>query len=178
MSATQSDSDDDVPRLSAHTLAALQEFYAETTDVSTSDTTSGTPVVAEDWQLSQFWYDTTTTMALRDEALAVCTDDTMSIACVSTPTAFAALHAAVVAGEADGKSMPNVRLLEFDRRFERQYGDRFVFYDYNKPLDVPNEIRIVEKLNVRSIFAHHPRVARRCVEQEIAHGVKCSGVAQ
>lgn len=48
-----SDSDDDVPTLSAHTLAALQEFYNETRDnVAHSQTPSdqfAVGAVEEDW---------------------------------------------------------------------------------------------------------------------------------
>lgn len=48
-----SDSDDDVPTLSAHTLAALQEFYKETkvvTDHSAAPTDQfAVGAVEEDW---------------------------------------------------------------------------------------------------------------------------------
>lgn len=46
------DSDDDSPQLSAHTLAALQEFYAEALAMTVSDTTtsSGGPAeIEENW---------------------------------------------------------------------------------------------------------------------------------
>lgn len=44
-----SDSDgDDVPRLSAHSLAALQEFYAETS-VATAKDQFAVATVEEDW---------------------------------------------------------------------------------------------------------------------------------
>lgn len=48
-----SDSDDDIPTLSAHTLAALQEFYNETKTGPAPSTTTGDQfavgAVEEDW---------------------------------------------------------------------------------------------------------------------------------
>lgn len=45
-----SDDDDDVPRLSAHTLAALQEFYSETSLAgTTSKDQFAVGTVEEDW---------------------------------------------------------------------------------------------------------------------------------
>lgn len=44
------DDDDDVPRLSAHTLAALQEFYSETSlAAATSTDHFAVGTVEEDW---------------------------------------------------------------------------------------------------------------------------------
>lgn len=34
----------------------------------------------------------------------------------------------------------NVQLLEYDKRFE-QYGSDFTFYDYNKPEDLPGQLK-------------------------------------
>lgn len=54
------------------------------------------------------------------------------IACVSCPSLYQALR----------KLKPDsctVVILEYDRRFERFKKD-FVFYDYNQPLDLPNEM--------------------------------------
>ncbi|KAG5283097.1 hypothetical protein AALO_G00038260 [Alosa alosa] len=59
-----SDSDDDVPQLSAATLAALQEFYddqkmgqGQATDIY------AVGAVEEDWGMSQFWYNEETATA-------------------------------------------------------------------------------------------------------------------
>lgn len=47
---SDSDDDDDVPRLSAHTLAALQEFYTETSLAgTTSKDQFAVGAVEEDW---------------------------------------------------------------------------------------------------------------------------------
>lgn len=43
------DDDDGVPRLSAHTLAALQEFYRETSLAGTTNDQFAVGTVEEDW---------------------------------------------------------------------------------------------------------------------------------
>lgn len=63
MSGDQFEDDDDVPTLSAEALKALQEFYAE------SQQNQGK--IDEDWQLSQFWYDKTTSETLTREVLTL-----------------------------------------------------------------------------------------------------------
>ncbi len=62
------DSDDDVPQLSAETLRALQEFYNEKESKKETD-------IDEDWQLSQFWYDSVTGETLAREALTLALKD-------------------------------------------------------------------------------------------------------
>lgn len=44
-----SDGDDDPPKLSAHALAALQEFYTEQQAAILGGETGETPVIPEDW---------------------------------------------------------------------------------------------------------------------------------
>ena len=60
--------DDDVPQLSADTLRALQEFYAEKESKEETE-------IDEDWQLSQFWYDSVTGETLAKEALTLALED-------------------------------------------------------------------------------------------------------
>nr|KAG5693477.1 hypothetical protein BaRGS_006467 [Batillaria attramentaria] len=71
-----SESDDDAPQLSAHAMAALQEFYQEqaTAERNLEEALSGNVenfCPQEDWQLSQFWYDEETASRLAREALNV-----------------------------------------------------------------------------------------------------------
>ena len=55
-----------------------------------------------------------------------------SIACVSCPTLYHRLRDI----RPDGVKL---HILEYDSRFEK-FGDDFVFYDYNKPLELPKEM--------------------------------------
>jgi hypothetical protein len=108
---------------------------------------------AEDWQLSQFWYDADTGVALAREVLAAVADAypdgfqstgdgsgsgqrhrRPTVALLSCPSTYKAL---LTVGIPAGVT---VRIFEFDRRFAR-FGDAFVFYDFNKPLDLPPELR-------------------------------------
>ncbi|KAJ8253447.1 hypothetical protein GJAV_G00213060 [Gymnothorax javanicus] len=128
-----SDSDDDVPQLSASTLAALQEFYAETNGLAkdiTPEEKFSVGAVEEDWHMSQFWYSDETARRLAMEALQAAGDGGR-IACLSAPSVYQKLK----------QLNPNTpaTLLEFDRRFSI-YGDEFVFYDYCNPLCLPEDM--------------------------------------
>ncbi|XP_066400904.1 EEF1A lysine methyltransferase 1 isoform X3 [Molothrus aeneus] len=68
------DDDDDIPQLSSHTLAALQEFYLEQQQREGMKTSQGfnqysIGSIEEDWQLSQFWYSDETASCLAKEAV-------------------------------------------------------------------------------------------------------------
>ncbi|KAF0684332.1 Aste57867_23683 [Aphanomyces stellatus] len=111
--------------LSPETLAALQAHLAT---VQVEDAVASTEKdVSEDFRLSQFWYDDVTGEALAREALEKSKGG--PIAFLSTPAAFKALKKL----EPERK---DVYIFEYDHRFGQKYGDQFVFYDYNAPLDV------------------------------------------
>lgn len=121
--------DDDIPQLSATTMAALQEFYAEKLQqLNTNDNESQN--FKENWQLSQFWYDDRTAEYLAKEAFAA-SGENGKICCLSSPTAFRKMKKLKPSGSI-------LKLLEFDRRFE-SFGEDFLFYDYNDPLNLPAE---------------------------------------
>ena len=78
------------------------------------------------------------------------------IVCVSCPTLYARL---VEMKPADCETV----LLEYDRRFEI-YGDNFVFYDYSKPLNLP------EKLTEHSfdmVVADPPFLSEECLRKTL-----------
>ncbi|KAG8239302.1 hypothetical protein J437_LFUL018858 [Ladona fulva] len=130
-----SDSDDDIPKLSKETLAALNEFYAEREREVSEDNE-----INEDWvrllieigafQLSQFWYDETTTEYLTDLVIKAA-GPKGKIALLSCPTVYPVIKSRTTTDE-------TVYLFEYDERFSK-YGDDFIAYDYNKPLNVPKD---------------------------------------
>ncbi|XP_006832028.1 PREDICTED: N(6)-adenine-specific DNA methyltransferase 2 [Chrysochloris asiatica] len=150
-----SDSDDDIPQLSSHTLAALQEFYAEQkqqTDPG-GDDKYNIGIIEEDWQLSQFWYSPETALRLAEEALAVAGEGGR-IACVSAPSVYQKLR------ELHREDL-SVYLFEYDKRFAI-YGEEFVFYDYNNPLDLPQKI-IAHSFDI--VVADPPYLSEECLQK-------------
>lgn len=60
-----------------------------------------------------------------------------------------------------------VTLLEYDRRF-KIYGDGFVFYDYNKPLELPEAL---QKESFDVVIADPPFLSEECL-RNIAQTIK------
>ncbi|XP_054830824.1 EEF1A lysine methyltransferase 1 [Eublepharis macularius] len=153
-----SDTDDDVPQLSSQALAALQEFYIEQqqkNDIKTTErcTDYSLGSVEENWQLSQFWYDSETALCLANEAIQT-VGMGGRIACVSAPSVYQKLK------EQDSKDFSTC-LLEYDQRFS-VYGDEYVFYDYNNPLKLP------ENLTAHSfdiVVADPPYLSEECLRK-------------
>lgn len=142
------DSDDEPLQLSALTLQALQEFKrdestqlerfnalkekAEDEDQARKMTIHD---FKENWQLSQFWYEDSTAEILGRALLEGADEDTV-IAVASAPSVYAAMMK-LPESEIPTK---HIYCLEFDRRFAVLAGKNFVFYDYNKPRDLPQHI--------------------------------------
>ncbi|XP_019196072.1 PREDICTED: protein-lysine N-methyltransferase N6AMT2 [Ipomoea nil] len=154
----QQNDDDDIPQLSSHALEALREFIAEQNRTVVEASSGEQPeeevaLVAEDWRLSQFWYDRETAETVAREVLALCeTLESPSVACIACPTLYAYLK----------KVDPNVKaqLLEYDQRFS-SYGTEFTFYDYNKPEDLPLSL----KHSYSVIVADPPYLSQECLEK-------------
>ncbi|CAH0400649.1 unnamed protein product [Chilo suppressalis] len=129
--------DDDVPALSAETFAALQEFYVEQQkreQIITELDSAGklkNIMFDENWQLSQFWYDERTIEALVG-VIDASVPDGGRVALISCPTLFVPVKERI-------GNRANVSLLEFDTRFE-VHGPDFIFYDYNYPEKLPQDI--------------------------------------
>ncbi|XP_021494748.1 EEF1A lysine methyltransferase 1 [Meriones unguiculatus] len=125
--------DDEIPQLSSHTLAALQEFYAEQKQAPSpgGDDKYSVGAIEENWQLSQFWYSEDTALRLAQEAIAAAGEGGR-IACVSAPSVYQKLRAL-------HRQHVSAHIFEYDRRFAI-YGEEFIFYDYNHPLDLPGRI--------------------------------------
>lgn len=151
-----SDSEDnDIPQLSSHTLAALQEFYAEQKQTINpgGDDKYNVGVIEENWQLSQFWYSQDTALRLAQEAINVAGEGGR-IACVSAPSVYQKLR------ELRREDI-SVYIFEYDRRFSI-YGDEFIFYDYNNPLDLPEG---VAPRSFDIVVADPPYLSEECLRK-------------
>ncbi|KAM9172136.1 LOW QUALITY PROTEIN: EEF1A lysine methyltransferase 1 [Pangshura tecta] len=152
------DDDDDIPQLSSHTLAALQEFYRdqrqrEGTKISQGFKQYSIGSIEEDWQLSQFWYDDETALCLANEVI-LAAGRGGRIACVSAPSVYQKLK------EQDDKDF-SVCILEYDKRFS-VYGEEFIFYDYNNPLNLPGNL-IPHSFDI--VLADPPYLSEECLRK-------------
>lgn len=145
--------DEDVPQLSASTLAALQEFYAEPAlkeekNVIIDNSQVEDNIFDANWQLSQFWYDNNTSLKLAKEALRIAGSEGI-ICLISCPTLFSKLKFL----------SPDCRvtLLEYDRRFSVY--DGFNFYDYKDPLNIPEAL----KSSFDIVIADPPFLSEECL---------------
>ncbi|KAH0455545.1 hypothetical protein IEQ34_015577 [Dendrobium chrysotoxum] len=145
------DEEDDYPTLSEHTLQALKEFLSEQSS-ATGESLEDVRLVAEDWRLSQFWYDRDTAETIAEEIRNLFASTRSPVACVACPTLYAYLK----------KIDPGipVQLLEYDKRFE-QYGSDYIFYDYNLPEELPPESKQAYKI----IVADPPYLSKECLEK-------------
>ncbi|KAK9123000.1 hypothetical protein Sjap_012602 [Stephania japonica] len=159
----EEEDDDDPPMLSSQTLEALKQFLEESKNQSAFNgqeeeqnqrESDEVALVAEDWRMSQFWYDRETAWTVAEEVRRLSTRSSSSseVVCISCPTIYAYLK----------KSDPaiSVRLLEYDKRFE-QYGEDFTFYDYNQPLELPSML----KHSYQVIVADPPYLSKECLEK-------------
>ena len=77
------------------------------------------------------------------------------IACISCPTTYYKLQSIKPEG-------CRAVLLEFDERFQ-QHGEDFVFYDYNKPLELPADA--AEQGSFDIVLADPPFLSDECLEK-------------
>ncbi|THU62542.1 hypothetical protein C4D60_Mb01t06230 [Musa balbisiana] len=158
--------DDDPPFLSSQALEALREFLSEQSSLGGAgggrgdggdDDQDEVRLVAEDWRLSQFWYDRETAETVAEEIRTLYRSTCSPIACIACPTLYAYLKKL-------DPSVP-VKLLEYDKRFE-QYGDDFIYYDYNQPEELLPSL----KHNYQVIIADPPYLSKECLEK-VAHTI-------
>ncbi|KAK1638107.1 putative N6-adenine methyltransferase-domain-containing protein [Colletotrichum phormii] len=146
-----SDSEDEPLTLSSHALAALAEFKAEEDarqkeferlqELAEAKAAKKAPIsmaaFMEDWNKSQFWYSDETADFYARRLLEGADADT-TIAIVSTPSVFVALHNILTARD-ENEARPKVFLLEHDNRFN--VFPEFVWYDFAQPFKLPGELK-------------------------------------
>ena len=143
------------PELSAETFSVLAEFYREQEEreMRQAEAAAGAvePEVAEDWQLSQFWYSEDTATVLARAVAAAVGEGEARIACVSAPTLYRAIKKL---------DKPNLQasVFEYDTRFA-VHGQDFHFYDYKSPLDLDRGLR--EQFDL--VFADPPFLSEECL---------------
>ncbi|XP_059462425.1 uncharacterized protein LOC132191429 [Corylus avellana] len=158
-----SSDDDDPPMLSSKTLSALKEFLAQQNqslgvEPDPDNVENGeeqeeeVALVTEDWRLSQFWYNRETAETVAREVLTLCQLSNSRVACIACPTLYAYLKKL--------NHNIDVQLLEYDKRFER-HGSEFTFYDYNRPEELPSEL----KHAYRIVVADPPYLSKECLEK-------------
>ncbi|KAJ2354831.1 Protein-lysine N-methyltransferase efm5 [Coemansia sp. RSA 2618] len=158
---------DDTPALSADTLAILQSFLEEkqeqderfaklqenADEVFQSNQKIDMSYFQEDWQLSQFWYDDTSSDFIAERAYQN-TNDGDYIAFISSPTAYVTFR--------NKYDRANAFVFEFDQRFE-VFKDQFVHYDFNKPLEFARARDMEHKF--KFIVADPPFLNEDCLSQ-------------
>lgn len=79
------------------------------------------------------------------------------IACISAPSVYQKLKQL----ESTRSDSVSAVLLEFDRRFAA-YGDEFVFYDYNNPLCLPEDL-LPQSFDI--VIADPPYLSEECLSK-------------
>ncbi|MBV95645.1 Protein-lysine N-methyltransferase N6AMT2, partial [Eschrichtius robustus] len=158
--------DEDLPHLSSHALAALQEFYAEQkqyTDLS-GDDKYNIGIIEENWLWS--WYflhhhaEVSFYLSLVPDFLCpvpqflVHSFILVGIACVSAPSVYQKLR------ELHREDF-SVCIFEYDHRFAI-YGEEFIFYDYNNPVDLPEKIA-AHSFDI--VIADPPYLSEECLRK-------------
>eukprot|EP00906_Rhabdomonas_costata_P002673 RCo004165 len=150
------DGDDDPPRLSPETLAALQEVLAEQAERPAVQERDGVAYLEPDWGLAQFWYTTATSALVAEEAFDRAGGG--AIACLCTPSVFRALQT---------MTQSQAYLFEFDHRFDI-FGDKFVHFDLYKSPEEQFPASLKGKFSV--LVADPPHLNREAVNALAVHG--------
>ncbi|XP_016946136.1 protein-lysine N-methyltransferase CG9154 [Drosophila biarmipes] len=148
--------------LPADTLAILNEFLLERSKRKVDEenqVVNQTGIDAEfeeDWQLSQFWYNSETKLILRDVVVKLLDEQRSDlvgfhIALLSCPSLYKDIR----------NIHDNVRIFEYDPRFEA-YGTDFVFYDLNCVGGNPNYLKEHHQ-QYDIIVADPPFLSQECI---------------
>ncbi|KAL6585571.1 hypothetical protein OROMI_002215 [Orobanche minor] len=131
------DDDDDLPMLSSQDLEALKEFITEQAEQArehpATDDAEDVVLVAEDWRLSQFWYDRELWKPSPPRLLLSAEHSLLLVSRALRAQLFMRISRKLAPG------MP-AQLIDYDKRFEK-YGSEFTFYDYNKPEELTSPMK-------------------------------------
>jgi hypothetical protein len=136
--------------------------------------------IDENWSLSQFWYTEDSMNILAREVIEAISDlkPNAKIACLSCPSLFRALLR--IQGVFNTF---HPYLYEFDTRFETGNEDHFVYYDYNRPLDIPHghtkkfDIVIVDPPHLAdSCFVSYGMTINSILKKRTDKIIFCTGV--
>ena len=126
-----------ISQLRPETLKALLEVYEEKSKVKIEE--DGIKTIDEDWELSQFWYTKETSDKVMNLIMKFAAENNFkNIALLCTPSLYRAYLRIKERKREDKSEFDcdfNVKVFEFDKRFQA-FGDDYVFYDVNKPLDL------------------------------------------
>ncbi|KXJ70368.1 hypothetical protein RP20_CCG023905 [Aedes albopictus] len=152
------DSDDDECRLPADTMLVLQQFLREKELREKAEEASelaGPKEFEENWQLSQFWYNTDTKVKLA-QAVRHFKDayegKELQVALLSSPSLYHHVKEVV----------DNVTLFEFDQRFA-SIGEDFKHFDYNRATEDGYLEEFRESFDL--IIADPPFLSEECIEK-------------
>ncbi|EKE38312.1 hypothetical protein ENUP19_0078G0013 [Entamoeba nuttalli] len=146
------------------TIKALNEVFESSVEEPKIDE-DGFPLIDEDWELSQFWYDKATGDRVIDYiANYVNSIENCKVACVSTPSIYRAYIR-------NKEKVPNAEfvLFEYDTRFQ-VFGINFSFYDYKKPTMLKEEYHHQFDL----IIVDPPFLSDEC-DEKVSHTVEFLG---
>lgn len=144
--------------LSAFAMAALNEYLAESTEAVDS-----LKLPAEDFKMSQFWFDEDSREMLAREALRAPLPDVTAerprrnIALISAPSVW---YTVEELRKSEGYDA-SVVVMEIDHRFESSMGAEFVYFDYNCVSDIPKELHGTFDY----IMCGPPYVSTECVDK-------------
>lgn len=82
------------------------------------------------------------------------------IACISAPSVYQKLKQ-LESEHVDGSQHVSAALLEFDRRFA-VYAEEFIFYDYNNPLCLPEDV-LPQSFDI--VIADPPYLSEECLSK-------------
>lgn len=148
--------------LSESTLAALRQFVTEKEIEEVPESAEEMiSLPKENLGMSQFWWDDASSDQLAKEAIdaAIQTTGKARIVILSAPSVWFAMQRIQ---RPEGLEL-DVRLFEYDRRFEQTAGESFVYFNFNDLDTVPSELHGTCDF----VISGPPYVSTDCVDKYV-----------